>query len=310
MHLIGLKDLSRREVIAYLDEAEQFLTGQGEVSTPESQRNLLSGCNLGLVFLEPSTRTRVSFEMAARRLGATTMLVTEEATSRKKGETSMDTCLNLAAMGFDALVVRDLDRQLPDVLAERLNLPIINAGNGSGEHPTQGLLDALTLRRHFGRPDGLDGLSVAIMGDVVHSRVARSTTYALHALGAHVTLAGPPMLVPTPADGWPARIVSTRAEALAEADAVIVLRIQSERMHGQLVDAADYAHVWGIDETVMTEQMPSHAVILHPGPVIRGVELTDSVIDHPRSLILRQVTHGVAIRQAVLARHCPQASRE
>lgn len=310
MHLIGLKDLSRREIVGYLDEAEQFLTPAGEVTTPERAKNLLCGSRLGLVFLEPSTRTRVSFEMAARRLGATTMLVTEEATSRKKGETSMDTCLNLAAMGFDALVVRDLDRQLPHMLAERLKLPIINAGNGSGEHPTQGLLDALTLRRHFGRSEGLEGLSVAIMGDIVHSRVARSTTYALHALGAHVTLAGPATLVPSPADGWPARIVTTRAEALAEADAVIVLRIQRERMQDQPVDAIDYAHVWGIDETIMAEEMQSHAVILHPGPVIRGVELTDCVIDHPRSLILRQVTHGVAIRQAVLARHGRQVFRE
>jgi aspartate carbamoyltransferase catalytic subunit len=210
-------------------------------------------------------------------------------------------------MGFDALVVRDMDRQLPDVLSERISIPIINAGNGSGEHPTQGLLDALTLRRHFGRRGNLEGLRVAIVGDIVHSRVARSDTYVLHALGAEVILAGPPQLVPTPADGWPARIVSSRAEALQNADAVIVLRIQRERMQDSFVDTRAYAEVWGVDETVLEEEMAPHAVILHPGPVIRGVELTDRVIDHPRSLILKQVTHGVAVRQAVLARHCRRA---
>ncbi|MFU8804244.1 MAG: aspartate carbamoyltransferase catalytic subunit [Bradymonadaceae bacterium] len=310
MNLIGLKEQTREDLIGYLNAAEEFLTPDGGVHTPASYREILNGRHLGLVFLEPSTRTRVSFEMAARRLGANTMLVTEEATSLKKGESSLDTCLNLAAMGFDALVVRHTDRQLPYVLAERLGIPIINAGNGSGEHPTQGLLDALTLRRHFRAGEDLAGLRVAIVGDIVHSRVARSNTYCLNTLGAHVTLAGPPTLVPTPADGWPARIVSSRPEALADADAVIVLRIQRERMHLPFVGEEGYVQDWGIDEAVMRDEMRPDAVIMHPGPVIRGIELTDAVIDHPRSLILRQVTHGVAIRQAILANLCRRASSE
>ena len=302
MHLIGLKGMSREKMVRLLDAAEKFLDPEGKVITAPQDQEFLKGKTLALLFLEPSTRTRVSFEIAVQRLGGEVVTVRAEGSSVKKGESAADTCRTLAAMGVDGFVVRHHDRQLPHVLVDRLAVPIINAGNGSGEHPTQGLLDALTLRRHFQTGEDLSGLKVAIMGDIVHSRVARSDAHAFSTLGAEVTLVGPRMLLPSDdrTEDWPATITNSRKDALRWADAVVVLRIQQERIHGNLIDPHEYAMNWGIDTSVVNGYMTPDTMILHPGPVIRGVELSDPVVDSDRSLILNQVTNGVALRQAVL----------
>ncbi len=303
MHLIGLREMSRQRMVDLLDSAEEYLDGSGEVVTPPSHAGKLEGTTLGMLFLEPSTRTRVSFEMAAQRLGAEAVLVTAGGTTVEIGESAADICRTLAAMGMDGFIVRHHDRQLPHVLVDRLEVPIINAGNGSGEHPTQGLVDALTLRRHFGLDEDLSGLKVAIMGDVVHSRVARSDAHALNLLGAEVLLAGPPKLLPSDdrRRNWPGRETTSRKEALQWADAVVVLRIHDERIHGSIVDPHEYAMDWGIDTSIVERYMKPEAVIMHPGPVIRGVELSDPVVDGDRCLVLKQATNSVAVRQAILA---------
>ena len=302
MHLIGLRQMGREQMIELLEAAEEYLDADGQVITPDHRKRSLEDTTLGLLFLEPSTRTRVSFEMAAQRLGGSTVLVTPQGTSVSKGESAADICRALAAMGVDGFIVRHHDRQLPHVLVDRLRLPIINAGNGSGEHPTQGLLDALTLRRHFGLKKDLSGLKIAIMGDVVHSRVARSDAHAFSQLGAEVLLAGPRMLLPSKdrKQDWPAKETTSRKEALKWADAVVVLRIHQERIHGNLIDPHDYAMDWGLDSSIVERYLGANSVILHPGPVIRGVELSDPVVDSERCLVLNQATNGVAMRQAIL----------
>jgi aspartate carbamoyltransferase catalytic subunit len=302
MDLIGLKDLSTQQINQFLDRAEALLDGAGNHRTPAKYRRELDGVSVALLFFEPSTRTRVSFELAAKQLGAHTVRVGSEESSIQKGESVLDTCRNLEAMGLDALVVRHNERHLPYAVKDRVDIPLINAGNGSGEHPTQALIDALTLRRAFRRRgEQLDGKRVAIIGDIVHSRVARSDVSALRKLGCEVVLAGPSMLVPKDGDEkWNAERATSRDEALADADAVIMLRVQQERIHGELVDANLYVREWGIDDQVVEECMKPGAFILHPGPVIRGMELTASVADSEQSLILEQVGYGIAVRQAVL----------
>ncbi len=305
MDLIGLKDLDRQELLDFLDLAESFLDEGGNVVVAERHRAALQGQSVALLFFEPSTRTRVSFELAAKRLGAYTVRVGSEESSIQKGESVLETCRNLEAMGLDALVLRHHERQMPFAVRDRVEIPLINAGNGSGEHPSQALIDALTLRRAFRRRgEALEGKRIAIIGDIVHSRVARSDVHALRKLGCEVVLAGPSMLVPArePDDAWDAEVVTRRDEALAGADAVIMLRVQQERIHGELVDANAYVREWGIDEQVAAEAMTPGAFILHPGPVIRGMELTAAVADGPHSLILEQVGYGVAVRQAVLVK--------
>lgn len=304
MNLIELKSLTRGTLTHLLDEASRYLDDDGRVHTPISERTRLDGKAVALLFFEPSTRTRVSFELAAKRLGAMTVALDEHRSSLKKGETMLDTIRNLEAMGCDAFVVRHARLDVPYVLAEHMETPLINAGNGSGEHPTQGLLDAMTLRRAIGDPGGaeLEGKTVVILGDIVHSRVARSDVYALTALGARVLVTGPPMLLPEEgAEGWgPLTRVESKEEALASADAVIVLRIQRERMRDMVFHADEYIDRWRLDSETVASVMKPGAPILHPGPVIRGVELDGDVADGPRSLIMAQVRCGVAVRQAVL----------
>ena len=303
MHLLGLSDAQRSEIIEILDAADRFIGSDHQIKKTDQFSEALAGKTLGLLFFEPSTRTRTSFELAAQKLGAETILLDEQGTSVQKGESVVDTCRNLEAMGFDALVLRHGDRHLPFSVADRVDIPIINAGNGTGQHPTQALLDGLTLRQAFERGEGagLDDLNVTIIGDIVHSRVARSDVHMLNALGANVTLAGPSVFLPGSRDpDWNARTVTDRATALEDADAVIMLRIQSERIAGNRVDMDRYIDEWGIDQIVVEQEMPSHCRVMHPGPVIRGVEVTGAVADGPRSLILRQVTNGVAVRKAVL----------
>lgn len=299
-HLIDLETLPLARATALLDLAEQFLDARGQVATPAAFHAALADRQVALLFLEPSTRTRVSFEIATRRLGGYPVVVDGDSSSIQKGESVVDTCRNLEAMGVSAFVVRHQQDDIPHLLTQALQVPVINAGNGRGEHPTQGLLDTLTLRRRFGR---IAGLRVSIIGDIAHSRVARSNAHLLSRLGAHVTLGGPPALLPENDDGrWPdVRHVTQRAEALEGADAVIVLRIQHERLEGLKLDVDAYIRDWRIDDVVLRNEMRPSAVVLHPGPVMRGVELAPDVADGPRSLILAQVAHGVAIRQAVLA---------
>lgn len=298
MNLLGLHDKSRDEILELLELASQFVDDRGRVTTPEKYSRALSGEVVALMFMEPSTRTRASFEIAAVRLGAHPLVLMVTGSSMEKGETLLDTCHNLEAMGVGAFVLRDSQRSLPFTIADNVSAAVINAGNGTGEHPTQALIDAFTLTRTLGRKD-LDGVRVAIIGDVLHSRVARSNVYALSKLGADVVLGGPPQLLPMSTDGWAAQTVTTRREALDGADAVIMLRIQVERMV-ENVDFDRYVQDWGVDEQVMETEMKAQALIMHPGPVIRGVELSNGVVESPRSLILKQTGNGVAIRQAVL----------
>lgn len=300
MDLLGLEGLTREDVLAYLDLAENFVDEEGRVRTPRDFRDALDGETVALMFFEPSTRTRASFELAVQRLGAYPLVMMSQGSSIQKGESILDTCQNLEAMGVSGFVVRHSERTLPSSLADRLDAPVFNAGNGTGEHPTQALIDAFTLRRYIGRPD-LEGVNVSIIGDIIHSRVARSDVFALRALGARVTLAGPSHLLPKRSEGWDADLATRRKDALAEADAVIMLRIQRERMV-QDIDINQYVVEWGVDDAVVRDEMKDDAVIMHPGPVMRGVELSSSVTDGHRSLILKQAGNGVAIRQSVLMR--------
>lgn len=297
--LLGLQGMERDEILEILEGAEQFVTADDELHTPDALTTALRGKSVGLMFFEPSTRTRASFELAVQRLGGYPLVFQSEASSIRKGESELDTCMNLVAMGVDAFVLRHSERRVPLTIADRVPVPVFNAGNGSGEHPTQALLDLFTLRRVMQRPD-LEGVRVAIIGDIVHSRVARSDVYGLRALGASVVVAGPPQLMPTVHGEWDVDFAESRAEALAEADAVIMLRMQRERIHHEMMDANRYVKEWGIDEVVLDTEMKDGAFIMHPGPVIRGFELSNGAADGVRSLILKQARFGVAVRQAIL----------
>lgn len=310
MNLIGLKDLSAQELRDLLELGEEFLDEQGEVITPERHRGALEDTSVALLFFEPSTRTRVSFELAVDKLGGHSVRVGRSESSIQKGESVLDTCRNLEAIGLDALVLRHSERHLPYAVKDRVDVPLINAGNGTGEHPTQALIDVLTLRRAFARRgESLEGKRIAIIGDVIHSRVARSNMYALRKLGCELALAGPSMMLPKEGEQkWDAERVHSRREALEGADAVIMLRVQRERIHGELVDASTYVREWGLDEQVLEEEMEPGTFVLHPGPVIRGVELTAGVAESEQSLILEQVGYGVAVRQAVLLKSLQRLS--
>lgn len=299
--LLGLEHVGREEILEILDLAERFVDENDMPHTPREYRDALDGAAVGLLFFEPSTRTRASFELAVQRLGGHPLVVQSESSSMQKGESEYDTCANLQAMGVRAFVIRHRERNVPLAVADRLRVPVINAGNGIGEHPTQALLDAFTLRRAFKRRD-LEGIRVAIVGDIVHSRVARSDVYALRKLGADVVVAGPPPFLPTARVDWDAEFVESRSEALKDADVVIMLRIQRERMHGDALASSDYVREWGVDSTVFVEETKPGALVMHPGPVMRGVELSSEVVDGPASLILKQAGYGVAVRQAVLLR--------
>ena len=298
MDLLGIDTLGRKDIEGYLSLASRFVDTNEKAITPPEFRDALRGEVVGLMFMEPSTRTRSSFEISAVRLGAHPLVLQAQMSSIEKGETLLDTCQNLEAMGVGAFVIRDTQRVLPLSIAERVGAAVINAGNGTGEHPTQALIDAFTLTRALGR-ENLDGVRVAIIGDVLHSRVARSNVLALSKLGADVVLAGPPQLLPRSTDGWNAQTMTSRSEALRDVDAVIMLRLQVERMVENL-DLDQYVQDWGVDMSVVESEMPKHALIMHPGPVIRGVELSTDVVESQRSLILKQTGNGIAIRQAVL----------
>ena len=293
-HLLGIAGMRREEILRLLDTAEAML----EISQREVKRvPTLRGKTIVNVFLEPSTRTRVSFEIAAKRLSADAINVQASGSSLSKKETLADMASNLEAMNADLLVVRDRTAGVPKMLADRVRIPVVNAGDGAHEHPTQALLDALTLRQSFG---SLEGRVIAIVGDVAHSRVARSDLLAFSALGAEVRVAGPPTMIPPGIEALGVKPCFSIEEALAGADAVVMLRIQQERLEGALFPGdREYARTWSLTRQTLSLAKPE-AAVLHPGPINRGVEIASEIVDTEPSRILDQVTNGVAVRMAVL----------
>jgi aspartate carbamoyltransferase catalytic subunit len=267
---------------------------------PLKARPLLRGKRVLLLFYEPSTRTRASFEIAAKSLGATTTLILSSGSSIEKGESLLDTAYTLRAVGADAIVVRHPNAGAPHLMARYLDIPVINAGDGMHEHPTQALLDAYTILRHKKK---LNGLQMAIVGDVYHSRVARSAIHLFSKVGARITLCGPPELLPeiaaTLAPGL--RISRSCEEAVRGADVVMVLRVQRERLAGLKLSLPDYISRYQITMTRL-RLAKNDALLMHPGPIIRGLELTWDVADCPQSVIVEEVKNGVPLRMAVLAR--------
>ena len=293
-HLLGIEDITPDEIVTVLDTAEAML----EISQREIKRvPTLRGRTVINVFLEPSTRTRVSFEIAAKRLSADAVNVSAAGSSLSKAETLSDMAQNLAAMNADALVVRDRTAGVPHMLAERVRVPVINAGDGLHEHPTQALLDLFTVKQSLG---SLEGRVVAIIGDIAHSRVARSDIYAFTKLGAEVRVAGPATMMPPGIELLGVKPCSSMAEALAGADVIIMLRIQLERLEGPLFPSVrEYSATFGLNQERLTLASPQ-AIVMHPGPLNRGVEIAAEVADAEPSRILDQVTNGVAVRMAVL----------
>ncbi len=301
-HLLGIEGLSQLEILALLDKAEEEVHVSRQV---EKKKNVLRGRTQINLFFEASTRTQSSFEIAGKRLGADVMNMSVASSSVKKGETLIDTAATLNAMRPDILVVRHHAAGAVHLLARKVSCSVINAGDGAHEHPTQALLDALTIRRHKGR---IEGLTVAICGDIVHSRVARSNILLLNALGARVKLVGPSTLLPSGVDRLGVETFTDMRKGIAGADIVMMLRLQRERMNGSFVPSVrEYFHYWGLDQEKLS-CAASDALVMHPGPMNRGVEIDPEVADGPQSLIAEQVEMGVAVRMAVLealAEHLP-----
>jgi aspartate carbamoyltransferase catalytic subunit len=296
-HLLGLRGMPAGTLRGLLDDAHAQKARMERGELPADELRALTVCN---AFFEDSTRTRFSFEIAEKRLGAISVSFAPGGSSLSKGESLLDTVRVIEAMRVDLIVVRHRSAGVPHLIARHLTCGVINAGDGAHEHPTQGLLDLMTLDEAWhGR---FAGRRVAIVGDIEHSRVARSACHGLRALGAEVVLAGPPTLVPRAAGALGASVAAGVDEALEGADAVMALRIQHERMQdARIATTAEYARLWGIDARRLARMRPD-AVVLHPGPVNRGVELASEVMDHPRARVFRQVDHGVAVRCAVLRR--------
>ncbi len=295
-HLLSAADLTR-------DDAELVLTTADEMRSladrPIKKLPALRGRTVVNLFFEDSTRTRISFEAAAKRLSADVINFAAKGSSVSKGESLKDTALTLEAMGADAVVVRHGASGAPHRLAHSgwVRSSVVNAGDGTHEHPTQALLDAFTMWRHLGR---LDGRRIAIVGDVLHSRVARSNALLLQTLGAEVTLVAPPTLFPVGIEGWPVATSYDLDSVLPKADAVMMLRVQRERMNGGFFPTArEYSRRYGLDGKRMAT-LQDHTIVMHPGPMVRGMEITADVADSDRSVIVEQVTNGVAVRMAVL----------
>jgi len=295
--LLALEPLSADEITFLLDQSKPFQEIQRH---PLKKLATLRGKTVALAFFENSTRTRISFGTAASRLGADTMNLQAEASSLKKGETLLDTAFNLNAMKPDCLVMRHSASGAPHYVARHLDIPVVNAGDGTHEHPSQGLLDALTIRDRKG---SISNLSVTILGDLQHSRVARSNIHLLGKFGCRFTLCGPSMWVPREleniAPGTPIRRAHRIEEALEGADVIIMLRVQTERMHEPSISPNDYILGYQLNAERLKLARPD-ALVLHPGPMNRGIEITPEVADGPQSCVLEQVTNGVAVRMAIL----------
>jgi len=294
-HLLGVETLTREQVTFILDQAKPFQEFQRH---PLKKLATLRGKTVALAFFEPSTRTRISFSTAAARLGADTMNLQAESSSLRKGESLIDTVQTLEAMRPDGIVLRHSASGAAEFVARRLEIPVLNAGDGSHEHPTQALLDALTIRD---RKERLDGLNVTILGDILHSRVARSNIYLLSKFGARITLCGPGMWVPRELEALAPNVRRNLRveEALGGADVIIVLRVQTERMHEPALAAEEYILLYQLTPERL-RLAARDALVLHPGPMIRGLEIDPAVADGPQSGVLEQVTNGLAVRMALL----------
>ncbi|OHB55095.1 MAG: aspartate carbamoyltransferase [Planctomycetes bacterium GWF2_50_10] len=293
-HLLGLMELSRQEIEYILDTAEGFR----EISTRSIKKAPpLRGKVVVNLFFEDSTRTRNSFTLAAERLSADVMQFSTKFSSVSKGETLLDTAKNLEAMGIDIVVIRHSAGGTAKLLSRTLNCAVVNAGDGYGEHPTQGLLDAFTIRQIKG---SLEGLEVAIVGDIAHSRVARSNIWALTKLGANVTLVGPPTLMPPAVKQLPVKVSYSLDDVIDKVDVVNMLRIQFERLGSNpFPSIREYSHYFGLTLDRMKKAKPD-IIVMHPGPINRGVEMESEVADGKNSVILKQVENGLAVRMAVL----------
>ena len=303
-HLLSTRDLDRATAVGILDVAEDM----ADVANREVKKlPTLRGKTVINLFFEDSTRTRTSFELAAKRLSADLITFSAKGSSVSKGESLKDTAQTLAAMGADAVVIRHSASGAAQTLAQSgwIDAAVLNAGDGTHEHPTQALLDAFTMRRRLhgtaSRGKDLDGLRVTIVGDILHSRVARSNVWLLQALGAQVTLVAPATLLPVDTSSWPAAIgfdLNTAIEA--DPDVVMMLRIQSERMHAAFFpNAREYSRQWGLDDERLARLRPD-TMVMHPGPMNRGLEISANAADSSRSTVLEQVANGVSIRMAVL----------
>ena len=296
--LLALEPLSADEITFLLDQAKPFQEIQRH---PLKKLATLRGKTVALAFFENSTRTRISFGTAASRLGADTMNLQAESSSVKKGESLLDTVHTLNAMKPDCLVMRHTSSGAADFVARHLDIPVINAGDGTHEHPSQGLLDALTIRDRLG---SISNLNVTILGDLQHSRVARSNIHLLGKFGCRFTLCGPAMWVPRELErigpsGAPIRRVFRIEEAIEDADVIIMLRVQTERLHEPSISSEDYILGYQLNAARLRRAKPG-AIILHPGPMNRGIEITPEVADGPQSVVLEQVTNGIAVRMALL----------
>jgi aspartate carbamoyltransferase catalytic subunit len=295
--LLALEPLSAGELIFLLDQSKPFQEIQRH---PLKKLATLRGKTVALAFFESSTRTRISFGTAAARLGADTMNLQAEASSLKKGETLLDTAFNLNAMKPDCLVMRHAASGAPAYVARHLDIPVVNAGDGTHEHPSQGLLDALTIRDRKG---SIENLNVTILGDILHSRVARSNIHLLGKFGCRFTLCGPAMWVPRElehiAAGTSIRCVYRLQEALEDADVILMLRVQTERLNEPALSPNDYIQLYQLNAERLRMAKPD-AIVLHPGPMNRGIEITPEVADGQQSCVLEQVTNGVAVRMAIL----------
>jgi len=299
-HLLGLEECSREEILAILEAADGY---RDQCQRSRKKLAHLAGKVVVNLFFEPSTRTRTSFGLAARRLGADVVDFTASASSLSKGESFIDTAKNLEAMGVDVTVVRHSSPGAPHLLARHLGCSVINAGDGAHEHPTQGLLDIYPIQRIKGR---IDGLTVGLVGDIAHSRVARSNIHGLLKLGAKVIVCGPPTLIPAPIERMGVEVAYDLDQVLPRCDVVNLLRVQFERQRtGLFPSIHEYARLFGVDRTRL-KRAKKDILILAPGPINRGVEVTPDVADGPHSAILEQVANGLAIRMAVLALLCGQ----
>ena len=291
-HILSIKDLSIKNITDILTKAEKFLNKRNKKKNSFSNKNIIN------LFFEDSTRTLTSFELAGKQLGASVINMSIATSSIKKGETLIDTAMTLNAMDPDILIVRHNMSGVPYLLSEKVNCSVINAGDGSNEHPTQALLDALTIKRHKKR---ISGLEVAILGDVLHSRVARSNIYLLNKLGAKVRVICPPTLLPPNIEQLGVKVFKNLEDGLNNVDIIMVLRIQKERMSGSFVPSEkEFFRFWGLDRKKLNNAK-KNALVMHPGPINRGIEIDSDVADDiGRSLILEQVKLGVAIRMSII----------